>query len=396
MKVALAGAFPPQQKGEASYLGSYALALRSQLGDQAITILSQYGRVPCADEWNGFSVRRIVRDRTERPSYRPQRELVDAVAASDADVVHLHYGPNQDYGGRIGEPLVGALRSIRRRGIKTVLTLHSLWMPRDVADSAPAQRLPPIARPLAIGYFGRFLRVLRAQCDAFLCLVSAQNSAMTFEFGQAYGLQDLGEEIHGCSIDFTPMPSGEPLILSFGFLRAEKGFEVLIEGFKKYVQRGGAGTLVIAGRPLSKEDERYAVHLATLAAPYPHRIRFQKTYISDAELEKYLAAASIVALPYLRNVGASGPLHLALGVGRPVIATAVGHNRCLADGVTLVEPGSSEAIAAELFRLLHAPNELMAAAQKARDAAQRRNWNSLAAHNVDLYRRLLGETVTRT
>ena len=392
LRVTLVGPFPPQKKGEAHYLGEFATALRDR-GDLELSIVSQYWDKPFIDRWNEFEVRREFFDRSLRPSFAPQKELVDAVERTQPDAVHLHYGPNLDYGGRLGEPLVAALRTLRGRGIKVVLTLHSLWLPRDVVDSQPARRLPSPVRPLVVRYFGRLMRTLRASCDEFACLVSSANSPMTREFADAYGLSGISEEVHGCKPRFSDLPPGPPLVFSFGFLRPDKGFEYLIDGFARYVSQGGAGRLLIVGRPQTEGDLPYARYLQEKALRVPgSRCTVEARFCSDEELESFLQASSLIVLPYLRNVGASGPLHHALGVGRPIITTDVGHNRALAAVATLVKPADAGAIADALVATLQDSRAAADAAGRVRAQALERSWSMLAARYTRIYANLRERT----
>jgi glycosyltransferase involved in cell wall biosynthesis len=387
MKIMLAGAFPPQEKGEAAYLGSYACALR-ELGRQLITIVSQYEDVPSVDTWNGFTVHRSIRDRTKRPSYAPQRELVECVRAQSPDVLHLHYGPNQDYGGRIGEPLIGALHRVRALGVKTIVSLHSTWLPADVMHSAPARRIPFALRPLAAQYFSHVMRALRRASDDLLCVVAGARSPMMAQFAAAYDIA-VEEELFGCAVAAEPLPAhDDPLIFSFGFIRPEKGFEFLLEAFSRYAQSGGSGKLLIAGRPLNNDDQQYAKGIASAAAAVGKRVEFRAGFLPEEELRTLLKSASVLELPYLRAVGPSAPMHMALGMGRPVIATAVGHNCAAADAVTLVPAGSSEAIAGALSRLLQNRGALVEAAERAQNAARIRAWEHLAVRQTARYERL--------
>jgi len=389
VKIALVGPFPPQEKGEAAYLQRSCEALADFIGPENITIISQYENRPSATRFNGSIVRRAIRDRTSAPSYAPQRELVRTVIESGADIVHVHFGPNQDYGGRLGEPLVGALRRLRRQGVKTVLTLHSQWKPQDVICSRPAQRFPALLRPLIVRYFRSFMRGLRASCDAFLCVVSILKSPLTAEFARAYGLHDIGEELFSCALEFTPVPkSAHPSIFAFGFMRPEKGFEVLIEAFLKYCNRGGPGRLIIAGSATTAADRRYVEMLRALCEGHD-RITLIEGYLSDGDVHRYLHECSVFVVPYLRTVGCSAPLHAALGMGRPVIAAAVGHNAMLGEAVRLVAPASSEAIAHALSGLINVQGALEEAAERARHAAMERRPEIAAARQYELYRRLL-------
>ncbi|HLJ84922.1 MAG TPA: glycosyltransferase [Candidatus Eremiobacteraceae bacterium] len=393
MKVALVGAFPPQQKGEAWYLGEYALALREEIGPESIVVVSQYTDAPSKDSWRDFAVDRAIRDRSlGRPSYAPQRELVEAVLRHRPDVVHVTYGPNQDYGGRLGEPLVEAIRRLRAAGIPTVITLHSLWLPEDVRSSPAAGRLPSFLRPLVVAYFGRFMRRLNAAAARILCLAANENSPMTRALGESYQLKDLGEEVFGCSPHFVPLPAtGAPKIFAFGFVRPDKGFDVLLRAFAQYVREGGQGDLLIAGRPQAAADESYADELEQLAREVPAgRCRFERRFVPDDELERMVADSSLVVLPYLRNVGASGPLHIAIAAGRPIIATSAGHNAALRSVIDLVEPGDQTAIVAAMKAALASPDALRERVQKVVDFANRRSWAALAKTNAAIYDELLG------
>jgi glycosyltransferase involved in cell wall biosynthesis len=59
------------------------------------------------------------------------------------------------------------------------------------------------------------------------------------------------------------------------------------------------------------------------ASPARERIAFVNRYVTDAEVNDFFAAADLVVLPYRRS-SASGPLHIAMSHGLPVVVTAVG------------------------------------------------------------------------
>jgi glycosyltransferase involved in cell wall biosynthesis len=60
-------------------------------------------------------------------------------------------------------------------------------------------------------------------------------------------------------------------------------------------------------------------------ATSPHRddIEVINRYVTDNEIPALFARSDLIALPYLRS-SASGPLHLAMARGLPVVVTAVG------------------------------------------------------------------------
>jgi glycosyltransferase involved in cell wall biosynthesis len=59
------------------------------------------------------------------------------------------------------------------------------------------------------------------------------------------------------------------------------------------------------------------------------RITFVNRFVSDAEAVEFFAGADAVVLPYHRS-SASGPLHIAMRCGLPVVVTHVG---CMSEAV---------------------------------------------------------------
>jgi glycosyltransferase involved in cell wall biosynthesis len=140
-------------------------------------------------------------------------------------------------------------------------------------------------------------------------------------------------------------------LLFFGVIRAYKGLEHLVTAFDAIPEA---------------ESERYWLTVVgetwqgwTLPAeriedsPRRNRITFVNRYVSDAELHGYLEGADAVVLPYVGS-SLSGPLHVAMGYGLPVVMTDVGGNAEAArgyDGVLLVPAGNPSALA-DAIRLL--------------------------------------------
>ncbi len=66
-------------------------------------------------------------------------------------------------------------------------------------------------------------------------------------------------------------------------------------------------------------------------SPYRDRITFVNRYVHDSELDAYLRGADAVVLPYRRS-SLSGPLHVAMGYGLPIVMTDTGGNAEAAEG----------------------------------------------------------------
>jgi glycosyltransferase involved in cell wall biosynthesis len=92
----------------------------------------------------------------------------------------------------------------------------------------------------------------------------------------------------------------------------------------------------------------YREPLDRLAALLPvERLTIVDRYVSDAEVPGFFTDTHVVVLPYHRS-SASGPLHLAMGLGLPVVTTSVGglvEATAGYTGAVLVQPHDPAALA---------------------------------------------------
>lgn len=118
-------------------------------------------------------------------------------------------------------------------------------------------------------------------------------------------------------------------ILFFGIIRPYKGLEDLVEAFDRL------SPTEVQGYWLTVVGETWEGHTlpAELLArsPYRDRITFVNRYVHDAELDGYLRGADAAVLPYRRS-SLSGPLHVAMGYGLPIVMTDTGGNSEASEG----------------------------------------------------------------
>ena len=111
------------------------------------------------------------------------------------------------------------------------------------------------------------------------------------------------------------------VFLYFGVVRPYKGVEDLVAAFDllpDHVRQ--TSRLVIVGETW----EGWTAPLdAVAASPNADRIDVINRYVSDAEVGVHFAGADAVVLPYRRS-SSSGPLHIAMSCGLPVIVSKVG------------------------------------------------------------------------
>jgi glycosyltransferase involved in cell wall biosynthesis len=110
-------------------------------------------------------------------------------------------------------------------------------------------------------------------------------------------------------------------LLFFGLIRPYKGLEDLIKAFDTLPEYEIAKYwLTIVGETW----EGWTLPTDLINRSQHHdRITFVNRYVSDAEAVEFFAGADAVVLPY-RRASASGPLHIAMNYGLPVVVTRVG------------------------------------------------------------------------
>lgn len=141
----------------------------------------------------------------------------------------------------------------------------------------------------------------------------------------------------------TPQPTepgaeGLTTVLFFGIVRPYKGVEDLVAAFDALpAEVADRLRLVVVGETW----EGWTAHREAIArSPRRDRIVVRDEYVPDAEVAQVFAQADLVALPYRRS-SASGPLHLAMSAGVPVVVSDVGGLRAAAadyEGALFVRP----------------------------------------------------------
>ncbi len=171
--------------------------------------------------------------------------------------------------------------------------------------------------------------------------------------------------------------SGEPIVVLPGLLRPYKGLDVLLDAW-----RGITGArLWVVGLPKMP-----------LPAELPAGVRLLPRFVTDPELAGVLRRADLVVLPY-REIDQSGVLYAALGLGRPLLLSAVGgFPEVAATGAAeLVAPNDPDALRAALQALVDDParRDTLAAAA-ARAAQTTYSWDEAARRHRALYGMLTG------
>jgi glycosyltransferase involved in cell wall biosynthesis len=299
-----------------------------------------------------------------------------ALAAERPDVVHLQ-------GGYV--PALQRMLALdaRAAGVPVVLTPHNAF-PR-----APGER----AR--------RAFRRLLESADRIVLLAESDPDAL----GAAGGNLPPSSVIPFGPLDFfasapggadrlrkkLAIPRDAFVVLSFGYLRRDKGRGVLLDALTRPAASGI--WLLVAGDP---GGERAALEREIQARSLGNRVRTDLRYIPNDEVGAYFDAADAVVLPY-EIASESGAFRAALAHRRPVVAAAVGGlAAAIVEGRTgfLASPGDAGSLAEALERALEAGAEgrRRIANEALHSAEADAGWDIVAFATRALYEDLLAGT----
>lgn len=176
-----------------------------------------------------------------------------------------------------------------------------------------------------------------------------------------------------------PEAEGSPFrLLYFGVVRPFKGVEDLVTAFSG-LDRDQASQFRL--RVVGETWEGWTAPAEAIArSPHSDLIERVDRYVTDAEVAGFFGEADAVVLPYRRS-SSSGPLHIAMSAGLPVVTTAVGGLVEAVQGypgAILVPPRDPVALRQALSRLL---------ARRGERYPDQHSWATTTAE----YRALIGE-----
>src|SRR5208283_1879228 len=132
--------------------------------------------------------------------------------------------------------------------------------------------------------------------------------------------------------------TGKTVLLTFGLLSPNKGFENVIEALPRILSRHSNVVYIIAGAThphvRRREGDRYRGQLQALAKELgvEENIVFHNRFVSPQEMAALVSSADIYITPYRYEAQAvSGTLAYALGAGKAIISTPYWHATELLD-----------------------------------------------------------------
>jgi glycosyltransferase involved in cell wall biosynthesis len=181
--------------------------------------------------------------------------------------------------------------------------------------------------------------------------------------------------------------AGKSVLLTFGLLSPNKGFESVIQALPRILSRHRDVVYVIAGAThphvRAREGDRYRDQLQALAREVgvEQEVIFLNRFFSPQEMASLVGSADIYITPYCHEAQAvSGTLAYAMGAGKAIISTPYWHAaELLANGRGALVPFEDpDAIAAAAIELLDNNAARQAMRKSAYIYGRQMVWNQVA------------------
>lgn len=330
--------FPPEKDGVGEYLNFLLSAFRKN-GSIVFYVLARTMCKPTTTRLDDHTV--IIRLWDMSCTFgiiRSLARIVSHVRMTNPDIVHIQYGPTRLYGGTMGEPFLVLMLLLRLVSkARVILSLHSFWLPSQAEQRAYELVRSRLLAKLFRYYYCLYFWVLIRLPSVVLGIVLEQNSSSYRELMSLTRSKKVIEMPHGIpqrsEIDESSRRrirarlglENRFVMLLFGHIRRDKAYERVMTALSKVIGRRKElmhkCILIIAGAPLSSEDQDYLRYLIKHAESLgvSRCIKVINKYLDEQEVEMYFVASDVVLLTYGRRVGPSGVLSLALSYNIPAV-----------------------------------------------------------------------------
>jgi glycosyltransferase involved in cell wall biosynthesis len=304
----------------------------------------------------------------ELSSYQAAAEFLNS---AKVDVVFLQheYGI---FGGTAGSYV---LRLLQHLEMPVVTTLHTVLREPDLDQRLVMEEIAARSDRLVVmsKHSARFLR------DVFK--ISSEKIDLI-----PHGIPDL-PFVEPDAFKETFSVQGKTVLLTFGLLSPNKGFENVIRALPSILSRHGDVVYIIAGathpQVRLREGDRYRIQLQALARELgvEQNVIFYNRFFTPQAMASLVRAADIYITPYSHEAQAvSGTLAFAMGAGKAIISTPYWHaSELLDDGRGMLVPfDDPAAIAATAVELLDNDEARQAMRKRAYLYARPMVWNRVA------------------
>jgi glycosyltransferase involved in cell wall biosynthesis len=316
VRVAVIGNHLPRQCGIATFTTDLCDAIAAEYGVAGVSV------VAVNDMQSRYSYPARVRFEITESELSSYKAAADFLNSSNVDLVCLQheYGI---YGGKAGSYV---LRLLQRLRMPVVTTLHTVLREPDVDQLVVMQEIAERSDRLIVmsKHSSQFLQDVFRVPSRKIDLIP-------------HGIPDLpfAETIPD---EDSLSIKGKTVLLTFGLLSPNKGFESVIQALPRILSRHSNVVYIIAGAThphvKRREGDRYRVQLQALAKELgvEQNVVFHNRFVSPQEMAALVRSADIYVTPYRYEAQAvSGTLAYALGAGKAIISTPYWHATELLD-----------------------------------------------------------------
>jgi glycosyltransferase involved in cell wall biosynthesis len=339
-------------------------------------VAAEYGAdgtsvVAINDPQSSYSYPARVRFEIDEGDLSSYRTAASFLNGGNVDLVSLQheYGI---FGGNAGGHVLELLKHL---AMPVVTTLHTVLRQPDLNQRFVMQQIAAYSERLIVmsEYSSRVLQdVFGVPCEKIDLI--------------PHGIPDMAfvePEVYKDSLFL----GGKSVLLTFGLLSPNKGFESVIEALPRILSRHSDVVYVIAGathpQVRAREGDRYREQLQALAKRLgvEREVVFHNRFVSPQEMAALVGSADIYITPYCHEAQAvSGTLAYAMGAGKAIISTPYWHAAELLDEGrgALVPFENPDAIATAAIELLDNDAMRQALRKRAYLYARKMVWNRVA------------------
>ncbi|RLI30106.1 hypothetical protein DRO53_01310 [Candidatus Bathyarchaeota archaeon] len=376
MKIAYISTYPPTPCGVAEYTKSIVEMLKGY-SNVEITILAD--RLTRQEAYVDDLGIRVV------PCFKPGEadygQLLEALESyGPFDILHIQH----EFG--LFPPLnktVEAFGKAKKHCRKLVITLHTIVHGALKRKSRHQRKLCRLADGI----------VVHSVLQEFELWNQGVNMAKVWRIPHGTPVSELSKMSKEEALKRLGLPELKDkfIFASVGFLRRDKGQDLLLEAFRKLKQVKPNVVLMLAGLPHSFSKSNYA---KDFNGNLGDGVVYLKKYLSREEVALAVRAADVVVFPYREapcKVSVSGAFRTALGGFKPVICTRVPRLvECslLAPEAT-VPPNHVSALAEKMAEAVEHYEEFAEACRPLMELAAETTWDKIACKHLEMYKCLL-------
>ena len=365
IRIAVIGNHLPRQCGIATFTTDLCNAIAAEYGAAQLSV------VAINDGQSSYLYPERVRFEICEGDIASHREAAEFLNAGNVDLVCLQheYGI---FGGKSGNYIIELLKHLK---MPVITTLHTVLREPNLDQRAVMHKIAARSERLIVmsqnssRILQEVFRVPREKID----LIPHGIPDLPFE------QPDLYKGRFSCQ--------GKSVLLTFGLLSPNKGFESVIQAMPSILARHSNAVYMIAGAThphvRAREGDRYRLELQALAKKLgvEQQVLFVNRFVAPEEMAALVGSADIYVTPYCHEAQAvSGTLAYALGAGKAIISTPYWHAAEVLDhGRGLLVPFESPAaIAKATIKLLDDDKARQAMRERAYLYARPMVWKRVA------------------